>query len=98
VYTEEFKTKRRSEMKKTLTFLAVVGLLSTAAVADVNVKDNINYQNLSKRPYSQAPVESKKDNFEGATLINEQVEEDTKHKPMRLHMLGRQPYAVKNSD
>lgn len=89
---------------KTKNLIAVLSagiLLAVAnAYADENKdnKFNINNQNLSKRPYSQAPIESKKDNFEGATLINEQVEEDTKHKPMRLHMLGRQPYAVKNSD
>ena len=90
------------KIKNLITVLSA-GILLAAAVsvyADENkdVKSNINNQNLSKRPYSQAPIESKKDNFEGATLINEQVEEDTKHKPMRLHMLGRQPYAVKNSD
>ena len=76
------------------------GLLLAAgsAFADEDVKHNINQQNLSKRPYHQAPVESKKDNFEGATLINEQMEEDKKHKPMRLHMLGKRPYAEKNTD
>ena len=87
--------------KNLIAVLSVGILLAVAnAYADENkdTKFNINNQNLSKRPYSQAPIESKKDNFEGATLINEQVEEDTKHKPMRLHMLGRQPYAVKNSD
>ena len=89
---------------KTKNLIAVLsaGILLAAASVYANenkdVKSNINNQNLSKRPYSQAPIESKKDNFEGATLINEQVEEDAKHKPMRLHMLGRQPYAVKNSD
>ena len=83
--------------KNLITVLSSVILLAAASVyADENkdVKYNINNQNLSKRPY----VESKKDNFEGATLIQEQVEEDKKHKPMRLHMLGRQPYAVKNSE
>lgn len=73
-------------------------LVAASAYADADVKYNINQQNLSKRPYQQAPVESKKDNFEGATLINEQAEEDKKHKPMRLHMLGKRPYAEKNTD
>ena len=89
------------KIKNLITVLSAGILLAAASVyADEHkdVKSNINNQNLSKRPYSQAPTESKKDNFEGATLINEKVEEDTKHKPMRLHMLGRQPYAVKNSD
>jgi len=87
--------------KNLIAVLSAGILLAVAnAYADENkdVKFNINNQNLSKRPYSQAPIESKKDNFEGATLINEKIEEDTKHKPMRLHMLGRQPYAVKNTD
>ncbi len=89
------------KIKNLITVLSAGILLAAVSVyADENkdVKSNINNQNLSKRPYSQAPTESKKDNFEGATLINEKAEEDTKHKPMRLHMLGRQPYAVKNSD
>ena len=87
--------------KNLIAVLSAGILLAVAnAYADENkdAKFNINNQNLSKRPYSQAPIESKKDNFEGATLINEKIEEDTKHKPMRLHMLGRQPYAVKNTD
>lgn len=89
------------KIRNLITVLSAGMLLAVANVyADENkdAKYNINHQNLSKRPYSQAPTESKKDNFEGATLINEQVAEDTKHKPMRLHMLGRQPYNVKNSD
>lgn len=73
-------------------------LVAGAAFANEEAQYNVNQQNLSKRPYAKAPVESKKDNFEGATLINEDVQEDKKHKQMRLHMLGKRPYAEKATD
>lgn len=73
-------------------------LASGSAFAHGGDKYNMNHQNLSKRPYQAVPAESKKDNFEGATLINENAEEDQNHKPMRLHMLGKRPYAEKNTD
>lgn len=92
---------------KSLSFLgflsAAVLMTAGAAYAHEDTQDkanqyNINQQNLSKRPYQHAPVESKKDNFEGATLINEEAPEAKKHKQMRLHMLGKRPYAEKNTD
>jgi hypothetical protein len=87
---------------KNTSLIAVLsaGLLLAAgsAFANDDGKYNVKHQNLSKRPYQGVPAESKKDNFEGATLINENAEEDQKHKPMRLHMLGKRPYAEKNTD
>jgi hypothetical protein len=56
---------------------------------------------LSKRPYQQAPADpalNKKENFEGATLIDESAETDGKHKQMRLNMLGKRPYVERNTD
>lgn len=81
-------------------------LLSSAmlfAVSAVNADEDytqINKQNLSKRPYQHVPANAanKKDNFEGATLIKEDAQEDTKHKQMRLNMLGKRPYFEKNTD
>jgi hypothetical protein len=87
---------------KNTSLIAVLsaGLLLAAGSPFAHAGDQYNMtdQNLSKRPYQAVPAESKKDNFEGATLINENAEEDQKHKPMRLHMLGKRPYAEKNTD
>lgn len=84
---------------KNLIAVLSAGLLLAAGAAYADDAEyNINQQNLSKRPYQKAPAESKKDNFEGATLINEEVQEDKKHKQMRLHMLGKRPYAEKGAD
>lgn len=57
-------------------------------------------QNLSKRPYSQPPENQakNKDNFEGATLVDEQAEIDKKHQSMRLHTLGKRPFSEANTD
>ncbi|MDO9052212.1 MAG: hypothetical protein Q8S46_00070 [Methylotenera sp.] len=86
--------------KYLVTLLSAATLLAAGSVfADEDYK-HINKQNLSKRPYQQVPAESanKKENFEGATLINENAEVDGKHKQMRLNMLGKRPYAEKNTD
>ena len=84
---------------------SAVLLLSGAAYADSGLKHNVqnvhNQSFISKRPYQQVPAESaysKKENFEGATLIDENAETDRIHKPMRLHMLGKRPYMEKNTD
>ena len=73
-------------------------LVAGAAFANEEAQYNVNQQNLSKRPHAKSPVESKKDNFEGATLVNEDVQEDKKHKQMRLNMLGKRPYTEKAAD
>lgn len=84
---------------------SAVLLLSGVAYADSGLKHNVhnvhNQSFISKRPYQQVPAESaysKKENFEGATLIDENAETDRIHKPMRLHMLGKRPYMEKNTD
>jgi hypothetical protein len=80
---------------------ATIALIAGAA----NATDDYRYSNqlnLSKRPYSKPvdPQANKKDNFEGATLIQKEAEAEIekKHQPMRLHMLGKRPYSEKNTD
>lgn len=80
-----------------VTLISAATLLAAGAVYAEDDYKQINKQNLSKRPYQQVPAESKKDNFEGATLIDESAE-DGKHKQMRLNMLGKRPYAEKGTD
>lgn len=63
--------------------------------ADVE-KNNINNQQFSRRPYAQAPA-PKAETFEGDVVSKEEVAEE-KHKTLRLHQLGRRPYAEKNTD
>lgn len=81
---------------------SAVFLVAGAAHAENDVKNNSHNQNfLSKRPYQQpiTKTDQKKDQqWEGATLIDESAEADEKHKPMRLHMLGKRPYVEKNTD
>ena len=75
---------------------SVVILAAGSAYADEDyTKTNISKQNLSKRPYQQVvdrSVDKQKDNFEGATLIDEKVEAEGKNKRMRLNMLSKRPY------
>lgn len=82
--------------------LAAAMLLPAGAAYAGNVQhDNINKQNLSRRPYQQVPAESasKKENFEGATLMNEDSENHKKNQQqIRLNMLGKRPYMEKNTD
>lgn len=82
------------------TLLSTAMLLAAGAVQADDDYTHINKQNLSKRPYQHVPADAanKKDNFEGATLINENAEADGKHKQMRLNMLGKRPYFEKNTD
>jgi len=78
---------------------ASVALMANVASADEGY-GNVNQQNFSKRPYHK-PVDTqmnKKDNFEGATLIQQEAEIDKKHEPMRLHMLGKRPFGEKSTD
>lgn len=82
---------------KTLVLVTTFFFGMAVQAADVD-QNNISNHQLSRRPYHEVPNENKNVNFEGAVLVIEKVEEDPKHKPMRLHMLGRQPYAVKNTD
>jgi len=78
-----------------LAAISISALLFTG-LASADVTTNIN-QNLSKRPYHQPVVEKEKSNdFEGATLVTEDeaAEKDgvSKHKQLRINMLGRRPY------
>ena len=75
-------------------------LVIGGAHAANNELNNINNQNLSKRPYQQMPVESKKDkdHFEGAAMIDEAAESDKKFHTIRLNMLSKRPYMEKNTD
>lgn len=96
---------------KSLIGLAAVLLLTTGIVqAGDDKAHNVINQNLSKRPYQEAPSEStasKADNWDGATLVTkdpvtEEVKEKkagpTKHQQLRIRMLGQRPYMEKSTD
>jgi hypothetical protein len=74
---------------------ALLLVLGVAQAADDKV-NNIMDQNLSKRPYQEAPSANKADHWEGATLVNEDNAAEkpvvSKHKQLRIHMLGRRAY------
>lgn len=86
------------------TLIAIISsallLASASAFADNNTRNNINNQNLSKRPYQQVPEAptNKADNFEGATLIKEESQAEKTQKTLQLHNLGRRPYSEKAPD
>lgn len=84
--------------KNLITLLATGVLLVAGSATAEEDYSHINKQNLSKRPYQQPVLADKKDNFEGATLINDNEEAEGKHKQMRLNMLGKRPYFEKNTD
>lgn len=67
-----------------------------AQAADVE-RNNINNQQLSKRPYAQAPAQ-KAETFEGDVVSKEELVVEEKRKTLHLHQLGRRPYAEKNTD
>lgn len=73
-------------------------LLNSFVYADVKEIDDINHQNLSKRPYQKKSSNLKNDdkNFEGASLLSEAEASDKNFKVLRLNMLGKRPY-VQNS-
>lgn len=57
------------------------------------------HQNFAKRPYHQPLPDSayqKQNEFEGATLVTEDKDdakaEVSKHKQLRINMLGQRPY------
>lgn len=85
--------------------LLLVTLLSTAGLVyaehDSSYHDGVNRpstvnQNLSRRPYS-APVE-KSDVIEGNTATEDSEKQARHQKTLNLHMLGKRPYAEKNTD
>lgn len=81
---------------KTLVLLVTLffGMVAQAADAERN---NINNQQFSKRPYAQVPA-PKAETFEGDVVSKEEEAAEEKHKTLRLHQLGRRPYAEKNTD
>lgn len=91
---------------KSLIGLAAALLLVTGAVqAGDDKAQNVINQNLSKRPYQEAPAESranKAENFEAATLVKEEAAEPkvgpSKYQQLRIRMLGQRPYMEKSTD
>lgn len=75
---------------------SAVLLVSGAVHAEDAYTKNVHNQNLSKRPYQESPSASKTDDWEGATLVPEDSGAEkpamSKHKQLRIHMLGRRPY------
>jgi hypothetical protein len=79
--------------------LLAVLLAVGVAQAEVVESQNINQQQLSKRPYS-TPVVEKNKTYEGDTNYQEEVnpKAEKNFKTLQLHMLGKRPYTEKNSD
>ena len=80
--------------------LLLVALFSTTisvyAEDDVQQKNIVNQQQLSKRPYS-APV-NKAEEYEGNTVDEGSVKQDRVQKTLNLHMLSKRPWVDKASD
>ncbi len=81
--------------------LAGLALLFAVSVtyAGEDSDGNIINQNLSKRPYQEAPAASsanKADHWDGATLVKEAPGEKkaspTQYQKFRINMLGQRPY------
>ena len=91
---------------KSLIGLAVALLLTTGVVqAGDDKAQNIINQNLSKRPYQEAPAEStanKADNWEAATLVKDEAVErksgPNSYQQLNIRMLGKRPYMDKATD
>jgi hypothetical protein len=89
---------------KTLNLTAILAsiafALSSAAYADSNTKATNNQQNLGRQPYQQVPAkdQSKTENFEGATLIEQDAESAKTNKTLQLHRFDRRPYMEKSKD
>jgi len=79
---------------KTLVLLVTLFFGMAAYATDAEIKNN---QQVSRRPYAQAPA-PKAETFEGDVVSKEEVAAEEKHKTLRLHQLGRRPYAEKNTD
>lgn len=88
------KNIQLSTMVATALFLSV-GLSFAGDAHELNTST----QNLSKRPYQEAPqnkATSQKGGFDGATLVNEEGAASkpavSKHRQLRINMLGSRPY------
>ncbi len=78
---------------------SAVILFSGAAHADSGFKHNVHNQSfISKRPYQQVvenTAQKKDQQWEGATLITDQVSDDVglnDRNTLRLNMLSKRPY------
>lgn len=81
--------------------MKVVSLVAILFALNVYAEDNdrnhINQQQLSRRPYAQAPA-PKAESIEGDVVDVQEIELEKKQKTIQLHNLGRRPYAEKNTD
>lgn len=91
---------------KSLIGLAAVLLLTTGVVqaGDDKAQSIIN-QNLSKRPYQEAPAEStanKSEDFEAATLVKDEAAKrkagPNSYQQLNIRMLGKRPYMDRATD
>lgn len=81
---------------------AVLMLSGTVNAEETNAEETSHknvHQNFAKRPYHQPLPDSayqKQNEFEGATLVTEDKDEAkaevSKHKQLRINMLGQRPY------
>lgn len=87
---------------KSLNLTVIVSTAMLMMSGAINAEETSTYQaqqNFAKRPYHQPLPESayqKQNEFEGATLVTEDNDEAkadvSKHKQLRINMLGRRPY------
>ena len=86
-------------MKVRSIILAISLSVVSLAWADVtDQQSNVNQQQLSKRPYANAPVQ-KDATYEGDAAYEEtNVKAEKNYKTLQLHMLGKRPYAEKSTD
>lgn len=80
----------------------LAALLFTAGLAQADhtadhEKYNTNQQQLSRRPYAATPA-AKPEKFEGDIANIEETKAEKNYKTLQLHMLGKRPYADKNTD
>jgi hypothetical protein len=88
-------------MNKLLAILISGFMLTTSlAYAEPNETNNIKNQNLSRQPYKQTPAkdQTKGEEFEGATLIDESAETEKKARTLQLHRFDRRPHMQKSAD
>ncbi len=85
-------------MKKSFA-LVLLGLTfsGTFAYADNEEKYNVNQHNFSRQPFMKVPDKDqlKDQGFEGATLVKESSESQTKSQNLQLNRFDRRPYVKK---
>jgi hypothetical protein len=78
-----------------LAVIVSTAIILASGLANATDRDNVNNQNLSKRPYQQVPDESANKNeedWEGASLVKKQEKGPTEYQKLRINMLGKQPF------